>query len=273
MKTTYLLLLVLLLAPLTLVQAQTTDQEYCHRCGMIVPIDGKEIVVQGVEGEPWYQCCPMCALMDIIESGGGTGTIKAPDSGSGEPITIIIKDKKLSAVQPASTLLLVGGSCLRNKIFTSKAAALTFVEATTWAEKKMIKPLDKVFANLQKKKKTLERCSICTTTMAGHEKTHFIIMTKDKQRMVACCGHCGLFALYRLGDRAKRATTTDFVSGKLIAADQAFYVVGNNLVTCCIPSTISFAKRQEAENFQAKHGGTIYSLTEALTNIDKVMKK
>lgn len=42
------------------------------------------------------------------------------------------------------------------------------------------------------------------------------------------------------------------------------------MVGCCVPSTISFAQRSEAEAFQKKYDGKLYTLEQALKNIEKI---
>ena len=246
---------------------------FCHRCGMAIEKSDKVITVTRDIGKPWYQCCPMCALMDIIESGDGNGKITAYCDKSGKKIQIDIAGKQINKMMPESTVLLVGGSCPKNKIFHNKEYALGFIEQNSWAKKEMLKPVAKVFAMLKNKKTAIERCKMCTTELKGHEKTWFTIMAKGKKRMVACCGHCGLFMMYKLKDKAVRAVTPDFKTGRLIDAKQAFYVAGNDLVVCCIPSTITFEKKQDAVDFKKLHSGEILTFDYAMKNIDKIMNK
>jgi len=252
---------------------QADKYHFCHRCGMAVAKSDKVITVTGVPEAPWYQCCPMCALMDIIESGKGNGVVNAFCNQTGRPIKIAITDHQITLAEPRETILLVGGSCSRNKIFHSDAQAHKFINATPWAKEKMLKSPDRAFAMLKDKKKAITRCSMCTTTLKGHEKTWFTIMTTAQKRMVLCCGHCGLFTMYKLKDKAKRATTTDFLTGRLIDAKTAYYVAGNDLLLCCFPSTISFAVKKNAEHFQKEHGGEILTFQQAMADINKIMKK
>jgi len=246
---------------------------FCHRCGMAVEKSDKVITVTGVPEKPWYQCCPMCALMDVIETGKGKGVITAYCNQTGQPIKMVITNQQIAKTEPPSTTLLVGGSCSKNKIFYSVAEAQKFIKATPWAKEKMLKSPDKTFAMLKDKKKAITLCSICTTTLKGHEKTWFIVMTTAKKRMVLCCGHCGLFTMYKLKEKAKRATTTDFLTGKLTDAKEAYYVANNDLLLCCFPSTISFASKKDAEKFQKEHGGEILTFQQAMADINKILKK
>jgi nitrous oxide reductase accessory protein NosL len=109
--------------------------------------------------------------------------------------------------------------------------------------------------------------------LEGHEKTHFTIMTKDKKRLIACCGHCGLLMVHKLKDKAIRAVTPDFGTGQLIDAKKALYVVDNDQVVCCFPSTISFAKKESTEAFQKEHKGVVMTFKQTQANMQKVMGK
>jgi len=245
---------------------------FCHRCGMAVPKTGKEIKVTGVKQAPWYQCCPMCAFKDVLEDGGGKGTITAYGAISKKEIKFTIKDGKIEKMQPTTAIVLVGGSCMKNKIFINRKNGEQFVAKHDWAKNEMLKPAKQLFMKIKKNANPQSTCATCSVDLKGHEKTAFVILTKEKKRMVSCCAHCGLFMMHKLKDKVKRAITTDFVTGELIAAKKAIYVVGSKLLTCCSPPTYSFKKKSDAEAFQKKNGGQIHQLDELLSNIGKVMK-
>ena len=251
----------------------TDNFHFCHRCGMAVKKTDTIVTVTGVPEAPWYQCCPMCALMDVIEVGQGNGLITAHGDSSQKKIEIRITGAKIERTEPTGTLIHVGGSCSTNKIFINRDQAKLFISKTAWAEEKKLKPVSKIYTMLSSKKKSINRCSMCTTELKGHANTWFTIMTTKKKRMVACCSHCGLFLAHKLKDEAKRVVTPDFKTGTLLDAKQAVYVVDNDLTICCLPSTMSFEKVVDAEAFQKEHGGEILTFQQAMANIKKVMKK
>ena len=247
---------------------------FCHRCGMAIKKSDHVITVNDVPAAPWYQCCPVCAIMDIIESAQGGGSITGYDhNDDGRRIRIVIANNTVTTVEPPGATILVGGSCPKNKFFADPTTAEAFVQKTDWANPQMLKTAPQVLAFLTDKQKAITRCAMCSTVLAGHEKTHFTIMTKDKKRLVACCGHCGMLMMHKLKDNAMRAVTPDFGTGELIDAQKGFYVVDNDKVVCCYPSTISFALRSDAEAFQKKHKGAIMTFAEAQSNMKKVMGK
>ncbi len=257
---------------------QTTYQDvenyhFCHRCGMAVPKSAHVITVNDVPEAPWYQCCPMCALMDIIESGKGSGTIHAFDDINHMAIDMKISKGKIESLSPPETIVLVGGSCLKNKIFTNRKNALAFIDKNPWSQPKMLKPVGNAYAMLKDKRQAIHRCAMCANSLQDHEKTTMTLMTKKKKRLLACCAHCGLLMAHKLKGDLVRAVTPDFKTGRLIDAKQAHYVVDNELVVCCFPSTITFTKRADAEAFQKVHKGVIMTFDQALANMTTVMGK
>jgi ribosomal protein L34E len=240
---------------------------------MAIPKTDHVITISDVPEEPWYQCCPICALMDIIESGQGNGTIHAFDNTGLQPIHIVIGDGKIKTMTPPGTILLVGGSCLTNKIFSTRTNAMAFIEKNPWAKPIMLKPVKETHALLKNKAQAINRCAMCANPLQGHEKTMMTLITKGEKRLQACCAHCGLFMAYKLKNNLIRAVIPDFKTGRLIDAQKAYYVVDNDLVVCCFPSTLSFAKRVDAQAFQKEHKGVMMTFEEALANMSKVMGK
>ncbi len=253
---------------------QNADQyHFCHRCGMAVKKSEKVITVNNVPQGPWHQCCPICALGDIIESAKGNGSIKGYDVTNGLAIDIVISNSTIQKIDPPDTTILFGGSCPKNKFFVSRENALTFIEKADWAQPKMLRTVPQAFAWLSDKKKAITRCAMCSTPLEGHEKTTITIMTRNKKRLVACCAHCGLLMLHKLKDKAIRAVTPDYKTGQLINVQNAHYVVDNDLVVCCFPSTITFARKADAQAFQKQHKGAVMTYSKALANMRKVMGK
>ncbi|MCP4748056.1 MAG: hypothetical protein GY874_18250 [Desulfobacteraceae bacterium] len=161
---------------------------------------------------------------------------------------------------------------MKNKLWKQKWAAIfamMFILSLMYIKTFSPEALEMV----EKKTKTNQRCAMCTVPLAGHENTRFSIVTKRKKKIITCCARCGLFMLHKLKGRYERAQIRDWPSNKDIDAKTAFYVTGGGNIPCCVPSTISFAKRLEAEAFQKKYGGQIYTFDQTLQNIEKIIKK
>ena len=62
----------------------------------------------------------------------------------------------------------------------------------------------------------------------------------------------------------------DWVSGELVDAETATYVLGSNVIPDMVPNYIAFANREEAEAFVAKQGGEIIDFNIAYDDISPV---
>ena len=244
----------------------------CHRCGMFVPGE-KAIRVHGVPVGPWPECCSACALFDILESSEKqSGTIEAYCDLTKMKVEVEVQNGKAIKVTPPSSVILFGGTCVTNKVFIKPETAKYFIAQQDWAKDKPVKTWPEMMEMLAKKTNRIDRCAICATLLKDREKTWFIVFTRDKARKLCCCSHCGLFLFSKEKDIIKNIATPDYDSMEYIDARKAFYVVGHKEVSCCVPATAAFRNKKDALKFQNKSGGTIYTLEEALANIDKVMK-
>lgn len=244
----------------------------CHRCGMLIK-DPEHIQVLDVPLSPWLECCPVCALLDIIEgTESGSGRIVAHCDMMGVPIEVQVREKRIEKINPDTAVILHGGTCVTNKVFMRACAAECFATQNEWAKDKPVRTWPEMLELLTKKAKRFDKCSVCSADLKGHEDTWFIAVTKAKERKICCCAHCGIFMCLKEKDNIVNMTTADGKTLEMIDARDAFYVVGHDQVTCCVPATKAFAKKEDAEEFQAKHGGRIYTLSEAVANIHEVMK-
>jgi len=249
------------------------DDKYCHRCGMRATgiLKDKIHFIRTVKGEIWYACCPMCLLMDISESTGGLVEAKAYSNASGREIILKLRGSQIIEYEPQTTLIMMGGSCLKNKIFYNENEKHQFLETNHWAADKPVRNLIDVYKKIHKKSFERDRCAMCAAKL--NPQLEYVIMSAQKKRLVACCAHCGLFLEHKLGSDVKRAIARDYVNGKYYNAHQMYYVVDNDLVLCCIPSTIAFLKESEAGEFQKKHKGTTMTFAEVMGNIRLLMSK
>ena len=68
----------------------------------------------------------------------------------------------------------------------------------------------------------------------------------------------------------KSVQVHDWVSGKLVDAETATYVMGSNIIPDMVPNYIAFANRDEAEAFAAKEGGDVIDFNIAYDDISPV---
>src|SRR3974377_1036832 len=118
-------------------------------------------------------------------------------------------------------------------------------------------------------------CSVCKRPL--HPAQTYLVVSPDGKRYPSCCPRCGL--RFAIENKGKATEATDFGSGKHIDAESAYYVEGSDVMECCgnstmradsgllcemhydrcMPSLVTFAQKEAAEDFQRQHGGRIIS--------------
>ncbi len=131
-------------------------------------------------------------------------------------------------------------------------------------------------------------CEVCKRVI--HTETSFRIARPDGSMRAVCCPRCGLTAVIHHGGRALDAV--DFSTKKRIAAAEAIYLEGSDIMECCtntgfrsdegayqkmeydrcMPSLLAFARREDAEVVRQKHGGNILSFEEARKSVVNQLK-
>jgi len=112
------------------------------------------------------------------------------------------------------------------------------------------------------------KCFFCSAPLS--ERTAFILQMQDGSQLNACCPHCGLMALSRLG--VQSALTSDFIYGRMVNARQAVYLLESSVNLCCEPTVLSFASESDANRFQMGYGGSIFTLEQALIRLHELME-
>jgi hypothetical protein len=131
-------------------------------------------------------------------------------------------------------------------------------------------------------------CEVCKRVI--QTATSFRIARPDGSVRATCCPRCGLAAVIQNGGRVLDAV--DFAMKKRIAATEAIYLEGSDIMECCtdagfrseegsyekmeydrcMPSLLAFAQRKDAEMAQQKHGGNILSFEEARQSVLRQLK-
>ncbi|MGB7296659.1 MAG: nitrous oxide reductase accessory protein NosL, partial [Candidatus Aminicenantales bacterium] len=114
-----------------------------------------------------------------------------------------------------------------------------------------------------------ESCKLCGMYIDQYQKTSAIITTKGGAVEKTCGGSDMLRLVADAGgaDAFTSVIVHDWASGNEIAAAEATYVIGSNLVPDMIPNFIAFADQGEAKAFMAEHGGAILTFDQALQAI------
>jgi DeoR family transcriptional regulator, copper-sensing transcriptional repressor len=107
-------------------------------------------------------------------------------------------------------------------------------------------------------------CQLCGGGVM--ERTAFTVMKQGGEKVYACCPHCGILLLQQL-DGVDSALAPDFLYGRPVNVFQAYFVIGSEVRVCCLPSTICFATRSDAEKFQRGFGGDVFDFEGAETHL------
>lgn len=87
----------------------------------------------------------------------------------------------------------------------------------------------------------------------------------------ACCPHCGLLGVALHGDKVVTAVVPDFLTGQVVSAHQATFLVGPDVTFCCTPTVLAFQHRRDAERFRRGFGGQVASFEEAVSLLQALM--
>lgn len=105
-------------------------------------------------------------------------------------------------------------------------------------------------------------CLICTRTPTQH--LLYTLTGANGEQRQACCPHCGISAHLLYGENIKMAFTADYLTGKLHAAQNSFFLLGSVAAPCCHPSILTFEDEQMVRRFQTGFGGTVGGLNDAI---------
>lgn len=129
-------------------------------------------------------------------------------------------------------------------------------------------------------------CNVCRRQIhPGHE---YVLRLAGGRTEKACCPRCGMHSQVLNPAEVESAWASDFKSGRLIRAEDAFYVEGSDVMACCtasplrepgttyelhwdrcLPSLIAFHSEAEAKAFQRRHGGEILSYGDSLESVKR----
>ncbi len=104
-----------------------------------------------------------------------------------------------------------------------------------------------------------ESCRVCGMWIDEYIRSAAELTHKDGGKEFTCGVACMLREVEDAGGitEFESVKVHDWVSGKLVDAETATYVVGSKVIPDMIPNYIAFANRNEAEAFAAKEGGEI----------------
>lgn len=115
-----------------------------------------------------------------------------------------------------------------------------------------------------------ESCFMCH--MTPRRQTQMTLNLADGTAKRACCPHCGLHGLQRMGDQIVSALVTDFLRGNIINAQAAIYLVEPDITVCCTPTVMAFQRKDDVLRFQKGFGGSVMTMSETLDHLSQAMQ-
>lgn len=129
-------------------------------------------------------------------------------------------------------------------------------------------------------------CQICGRGVP--RQTEFRIETA-RGALTACCPSCAMHYILDHPRDIRGARATDYSSGRMIDAHDAYYDEGGDVQYCtahqptvergpadgvrervydrCLPVLVAFANRAEAEAYQRQHGGRVLTYQQAIETV------
>src|SRR3989338_5087993 len=128
-------------------------------------------------------------------------------------------------------------------------------------------------------------CRICQRPIHAEARA---VIEVDGKREPVCCARCALTLQQQEHRPVRLVEVTDYVSRASLAPESAYFVEGSRIVLCekheplldqtkhpyprvfdrCVPRLYAFARREEAEAFAARNGGTVQRLPELLEEVE-----
>lgn len=117
-----------------------------------------------------------------------------------------------------------------------------------------------------------ESCRVCGMWVDEYKRTAAVLVYKDGHQESTCGVACMLREVEDAGglDAFESVKVHDWVSGNLVDAETATYVMGSRVIPDMVPNYIAFAKREEAEAFAVKEGGDIIDFNIAFQDVSPV---
>lgn len=129
--------------------------------------------------------------------------------------------------------------------------------------------------------RTQELCDVCQRQI--HAEASYRVTLRDGTTKRLCCPRCGLH--FQKGIEVAGAAVSDYATGKLIRADDAYFVESSTVIVCCstpaiqrdqtgtqyrrnwdrcLPSLVAFEHLGDAEGFAKRKGGILKTFSELL---------
>lgn len=111
--------------------------------------------------------------------------------------------------------------------------------------------------------KAREDCRVCGMWIDQYMHTRHILTEVDGSRLSFCSFTCAAKYTKKHGSDVNQLQAADYITAELVAAKDAFYLVGSDAPpVMSYTSIIVFANVSTAKDFQETHGGRIMTFAE-----------
>jgi hypothetical protein len=204
---TVFIILMISISFLSMVSTETQD-DVCEQCGMTLDFVGQyrfRIVDQS--GNTHVACCPVCALKLLKTYPSLNITTFCDYRGPNYPITIVATNHgKDVTVNPPTALLIVGGSCSRNRIVYGPEAADALLSSPNNGTSIWLSPLmnDTVAKNATRLSigqaavmfsgvtPDSTECEVCGMTVTADSQSRYKVIDGEGNRHYVECFMCAL---------------------------------------------------------------------------------
>jgi nitrous oxide reductase accessory protein NosL len=120
--------------------------------------------------------------------------------------------------------------------------------------------------------KKRESCRVCGMWVDEYKHTAAELVFKDGHKEYTCGVACMLREVEDAGglNSFESVKVHDWVTGELVDAETATYVMGSRVIPDMVPNYIAFARHEEAEAFAAKEGGDVIGFNIAFQDVSPV---
>lgn len=117
-----------------------------------------------------------------------------------------------------------------------------------------------------------ESCRVCGMWIDEYIKSAGELVYKDGRKEYSCGVACMLRIIDDEGGMGafESVKVHDWISGELVDAETATYVLGSDVIPDMVPNYIAFANRDEAEAFAAEKGGDVIDFHIAYEDVSPV---
>lgn len=111
-------------------------------------------------------------------------------------------------------------------------------------------------------------CVLCGMDLEKYRLTRYVLTLDNGKTIETCSIHCAGIVLKK--EDVKRVEVADYLSGSMLDADKACYVIGSDIRGVMSKrSKLAFISMDKAKRFQQKHGGESAGFEVALSEAGK----